>query len=253
MHPIKLSQRLYFLPIILSIFAFSCSPKVLGIQNAEAELIVINQDYQKVDSFEAYISKFRLALEEQMNQTIAFSHSDLNKAQPEGTMGNFMVDIQLAYAKRFDSEVSISVINYGGLRIPFLPAGPITIGNIYEMMPFDNQLVIVEIPGNILFKFADHMASFGGWPISGLSYDIKNKKAVGVRVDGIPVNPTKTYKMAVSDYIADGGDQSIILKSLKRNELNVIIRDLLIEQLRLMNEDAMNLNFLIEQRVTHHE
>ena len=55
--------------------------------------------------------------------------------------------------------VDFAVINYGGMRIPAIPKGPITRGKIFELMPFDNLLVVVRLDVSILTQFINHMAA----------------------------------------------------------------------------------------------
>lgn len=246
--------RVYLKSFLVSLFFIaSCSPQISGIKHADWELINVEPSIPKDDSIEAYLKEFRTILEREMKEEIGFIHTDLIKAQPEGTMGNFMVDLQLSYAKKIDSEVDISVLNNGGIRIPYLPKGPITIGNIYEMMPFENKLVILEIPGHILITFTHLMASYNGWPIAGLTYQISDKQAQNILVNGQTVDSEKTYKVAISDYLANGGDQCLFLKPLNRTETNITIRNLLIEELKERGASAFELHFEIEERVTHHE
>lgn len=239
--------------IVLLVFLNACSPKYASIKSADWEVISIDAQSTTIDSIDLFLNNYRTALNQEMNVAIAFTQTNLLKAQPEGTLGNFMVDLQLSYAQHIDKEVSISVINYGGIRIPFLPAGPITLGNMYEIMPFENKLVIIEVPGNILIDFAHLMAKNGGWPIAGLSYQINANRAQHIQIAGIPLDENKTYKIATSDYLANGGDQCIFFKNLPRQETNILIRSLIVEELKLRGAGAFELNFELEERVTHYE
>src|SRR5690606_11149141 len=97
----------------------------------------------------------------------------LTKAQPESTLGNFVADAQMIVAKKLDNKVVASVVNYGGIRLNYIAPGELTKGKIFELMPFDNMLTIVEVPGEVLKQFCNHMAKYRGWPVSGITYTIK--------------------------------------------------------------------------------
>ena len=98
---------------------------------------------------------------------VIIGHSDipLTKAQPESTLGNFMADAMLVAGQRIDPDVVAAIGNYGGIRLPYIAPGPITRGKVYELMPFDNTLNIIEIPGAVLQQFCDAMAARKGWPM----------------------------------------------------------------------------------------
>ncbi|KAK6022161.1 hypothetical protein OSTOST_12150 [Ostertagia ostertagi] len=107
---------------------------------------------------------YKKGVDTQMQVVIGHTDIPLTKAQPESTLGNFMADAQLMAARVLDPKVEVSVSNYGGIRVPYIEAGPLTRGKIFELMPFDNMLIILELPGTILKQFCDHMAMSRGWP-----------------------------------------------------------------------------------------
>lgn len=167
-----------------------------------------------------------------MNEVIGYSEVPLTKKLPESTAGNFMADAQLEGARKLDPNVQIAVINYGSIRTNYIAGGDIPLGSIYEIMPFDNMLTIMEIPGDILQTFCDHMADRGGWPIAGLSYEIKDNKAINIKVSNKALNESIIYKVALSDYLSTGGDECEFLEGLKKVDHSVFIRDLLINYVK---------------------
>ncbi|MCU0403335.1 MAG: 5'-nucleotidase C-terminal domain-containing protein [Chitinophagaceae bacterium] len=165
-----------------------------------------------------------------MNEVVGNVTVSLNKTMPECTLGCFMTDAYLESAqKKFGKQVDMAFMNTGGIRLNSIEPGPITIGKIYELMPFDNLMVLVDLTGSQLQAFLDHISSRGGWPVSGGSYTIENKKATKVEVGGKPIDPEKKYTVAVSDYVANGGDQSNVLKNLPQENIGYLQRDAIIE------------------------
>ena len=99
-------------------------------------------------------------------------------------------------------------MNKGGIRRG-LPKGDITQGQIIMMQPFDNRIVVEEIKGADLAEAFDVMASRGGDGVSrGVEavYDPQTKKCVSIMINGAPIDPERTYKVATIDYLANGGD-----------------------------------------------
>lgn len=173
------------------------------------------------------ITPFREQMEEEMNVVIGQLDTMLIKESPESNIGNWLSDMLLEEAT-LNSQMSIdfAVQNSGGIRVTSLAAGPITIGEVYEVMPFDNKISIVTADGNGVKEFMDHMAKGRGWPISqGTSYTIKDKQAHDIVINGAPLDLNKTYKFALPDYIAGGGSGSAFLKKYERIDLEVLIRE----------------------------
>jgi 2',3'-cyclic-nucleotide 2'-phosphodiesterase (5'-nucleotidase family) len=112
-------------------------------------------------------------------------------------LGNFLADAYLWAARAlFDAKADIAFMNHGGVRINRMAEGPITRGMVYEVMPFDNQLVIVPVKGAVLQQYIDRLAAEGGGGgVSGLSYRIAGKQAVEVMIQGKPLDPDGQFRL----------------------------------------------------------
>jgi len=231
----------------------SCFVSQKQVAHYSPAVIKIDTSIAKQKEMEVFLAPYRFNMDSAMDKVMGISAVPLSKAQPECTMGNFIADAQLAIAKKQNSKTIVSVMNYGGMRIPYLSPGNITKGNIYEMMPFDSKLTLIEIPGSVLIQFCNHIAKYRGWPVSGISFQIKDKKAVRILVAGQPINEHFVYLTAVSDYLANGGDQCDFLIPCKKVTKNIFIRDLLMEYLTDLTEKGEQLHPKIENRVTYAE
>lgn len=114
-------------------------------------------------------------------------------------------------------DVDFAILNKGGIR-QSLPKGRISEGEVINMVPFSNYIVVLEISGKDLADNFDIMARTAGNGVSEdaeVTYDPKTKKAVSVLIDGKPLDPDKTYRVATIDYLANGGDYMKPLKNGK--------------------------------------
>jgi 2',3'-cyclic-nucleotide 2'-phosphodiesterase (5'-nucleotidase family) len=176
-----------------------------------------------------FIAPYRDSLNQSMNKIIGEVVVDLPKGKPESLMGNFFCDaLREQAALYFYQAIDVCVMNYGGLRIPVVPAGKITVGKVYELMPFDNFLVLMKVKGSVLQQLLNHVAKEGGWPVSGTRMKIKDGSAVDVLINNAPLEDNKVYSLLVSDYMADGGDKLEMLKALPYENSGVFVRDALI-------------------------
>jgi 2',3'-cyclic-nucleotide 2'-phosphodiesterase (5'-nucleotidase family) len=166
-----------------------------------------------------------------MGMVIAEAPYDIVKAKPEGALGNLTADmVRNAMVSLRGHVVHMAVINNGGLRVP-LYKGPITVGRVYELMPFDNTLVLLKLSGAQVLSLADELAKFGGEPVSGIRFRIEDGKAADVLLGVNSVDPEAEYWVATHNYLADGGgDFPTLWKPLERVDFAVNLRDVFIRE-----------------------
>lgn len=119
-------------------------------------------------------------------------------------LGNFVADAMLESA-----GADIALINSGGIRAP-LPAGTVTVGDVYTVLPFDNVLVTVPMKGWQVHELFDFMArrigKRGFAQIAGAEFVVRNGRASDIRVGGAVLDPNRVYKVATIDFLYGGGD-----------------------------------------------
>ncbi len=202
------------------------------------------------DEIMTMIAPYKEQLDEEMNEVIGNVAQELTKRKPESTLGNWYTDAMMAGTEKEGYVADFAISNYGGLRIPYLSAGPLTRGEIFELCPFDNLLVIVDIPGDLLDTLLNQIAESEGWPISkGVVMTIKNNQLVSCTIDNLPVSTSRNYKVAMPDYVANGGDNLKMLIPLSRIQTGKLIRDILIEHALETTKNGKEITAAIEGRV----
>lgn len=212
-----------------------------------------NVSVPKADSaLGGLIAPYKAQMEIAMQDALGKTDTTLYKKQPESTLGNFIADAMLLKARTINNKVAASVMNYGGIRLTYIQPGIITAKQMYELMPFDNMLCIIEMKGTELRIFCNHMASLKGWPVAGISYKItQDGKAVNVTIQGQPLNDNTVYYIAINDYLSTGGDNCSFLKPLKKEQSNIFIRDVLMEYIKKLDGNPLHPG--IEKRVSYAE
>ena len=201
----------------------------------------------------ALIDPYKMELDERMAEPIGYVAEAMPKARPESTLGNWLADLLAEQANRLSTQpVDFAIQNYGGIRIPELPAGPLNVGKVYELMPFDNMLVILELDVELLRTFCNQMAADGGWPQSAaLRYVINDQQAEDIRINGEPIKSGTTYRVALPDYIANGGGDCDFLVEQEQENTGRLIRDLIIEHVRAQGSTAGDpINSQLDGRLT---
>ena len=222
-----------YLFVVILFLLGSCAPKYFYHTTHLSGEIKINKDYASDAQIDSLIYPYKAQLDSTMNAVLAICDTELTKNRPSSSLGNFFSDaIKYETEKRTGAAVDLVIINYGGIRLNMIPAGNITLGKVYELMPFDNQLVVLKIHGDTLATILDYIASQGGWPVSGVNFTIKKNNAVNIFIGDKAFDITQTYTLAVSDYIANGGDNLSMLKNIPQQKINYLVRDALIDYLK---------------------
>lgn len=207
------------------------------------------QDSSLVNLLQPYKEK----VNNSMNEVVAVAAITLEKKQPEGTLGNVLADGMFIMAKQhFNMPIDAAFVNYGGVRLPYIAAGNITRGKIFELAPFDNIIVLQKINGKVMQEFMDHIANrWGGWPAAGITWQIKDKKAINVMIGGKPLDVNATYLIANNDYVANGGDDCIMLKNIPQINDGYVFRTAILDYLSRLNKQGKQITSTIENRVTN--
>lgn len=236
--------------IILLIISYSCNPafRASSVEYKDYEV----QNQRKDSSVQKFLQPYADSVNSSMNLVIGQLAVDLDKKQPEGTLGNFMADAMKAMAEKYyKTTIDGAFINYGGIRLNGIKAGAITRGKIFELMPFDNIIVLQKLKGTVLQEFLDHITGRGGWPLAGITMQMKEKKAVNVMIGGKPLDPNTIYTIANSDYVANGGDNCEMLKSIPQINNGYLLRDGLIEYVESFTKKGQPITATIQNRVTN--
>jgi len=148
--------------VIFAIFFFSCASSQQNIHelsSIESRNFQIDSTLAADPALMAYIQPYREDLNKKMGVVIGSAAVALSKGMPEAPLNNFIADLMLERANReFDKPVDVALTNRGGLRA-VIPKGPVTLGNIYEVMPFENELVVLEMKGGQLFNLAKEIGA----------------------------------------------------------------------------------------------
>lgn len=199
---------------------------------------------------------YKADLDSEMNHVVGFSTTAMIKGKPESKLTNYLADLLLEESRLISGETGnrffpdISFMNYGGIRTG-LPQGEIRVRKVFELMPFENELVFLKLKGSDLRAFFDLIASQGGDSMSGARFIIRNRKAEEITVGGIPLDENAGYWLATSDYVADGGDSFSMLKnSLERFQTGEKVRDVILRYMKRTYADGKLIDPVTDGRIS---
>ena len=197
----------------------------------------------------AIVDKYVKASAPLLNEVIATTDKDLTHDKSGASiLGEWTCEVM---AKASGSQIAIT--NGGGLRTS-IKKGNITVGDLYQVMPFDNTLVTMDLKGSDLKANIEHGIDNKevGWvQISGVMVKYDMNKPEGNRIvemkltDGTPVDMNKYYKVVTNDFMKDGGDKYDFKNAKNMVDTNIPIRDALIKELKAVKNLSFNkVNYL---------
>lgn len=227
----------HFVLLLTLASAFSCAKQSLAVSRIEGKEIGISAELAPDEKIEKYITPFRDSIEKDLNTVLAYSPQTLDKSQGQWQtpIGNLMADAGLeaanfVFSKSEGKKVDICMLNFGGIR-SIIPKGDVTIRTAFEIMPFENSLVVTELAASDIRDMVDYViAEKKAHPIAGITFTIANGKAEDIRVGGQPLVDERTYFVATSDYLLHGGDRMTFFgRSRHTYDLSYKIRNVLID------------------------
>lgn len=213
-----------------------------SVMYARAENIPVTESIPLNAGVESVLDTYRQRFSEQASQVVGQTRVRLNGERPavrtqETNFGNLIADLL-----RIRLRTDVALVNGGQIRRS-IDAGPVTLGDVVSVLPFDSSLVTLELPGEALLQVLEHSVS--QWPnhsgrflqVSGIRVTYDMSAPVGSRVRNVmigerPLDPEKVYSVAADAFIADGGDGFVMLgQARKRTDHQTPIRDVLFRAL----------------------
>ncbi len=205
---------------LLMLVIFSCKTGILEPTEIEGKRIAIDQSITPDTSIENFIKPYSQHINKTLDSVLAYNPTNLNKSDGElnTALGNLMADIIMeqvnpVFNSRTGKEINLVLLNNGGIRSA-VGKGPVNARTAYGLMPFENEVVIVELTGNKIKEMLSYLESNRtAHPLSGIQISVdENYKIIEATINEEKIDPEKTYFLATSDYLQQGGDNMIFLK-----------------------------------------
>ncbi len=224
-----------YLFFILLLASSACAKKIQHIAEIETrnyrfDKISAGVDIESVKLIEPY----KAQLDKTMNEVIGQNVEEMVKGKPNSALTNWFADMLHAQTQKVSKEeIDFAMQNYGGIRINSLAKGDITVGKIYELMPFDNIMFILTLDSAGVHQLCDKFVGAGGYPVSSsLHLEMDYGKASDIMIKGKPLTNRREYRIAVPDYIASGGDNMPMFQGRPSVNTGIFLRDMLITAVR---------------------
>lgn len=226
-----------FIWVLIVTVLWSCNQdykltKIEGKQLPISDSIAIDTE---IDSF---IKPFRDHLEKDMNKILSYAPMTYHKKDGDfnTAIGNLMAHIVMEegntiFNQRTGKTIDMVLLNHGGIRAP-INKGNITIETAFQVMPFENSIVVVALKGQQIDSLTNYLSKAKkAHPIEGLKLTIdKDYNITEALIANQPIDKNKTYYVATNDYLYNGGDNMGFFKTNDTvYELDYKIRNAMID------------------------
>lgn len=205
---------------LLALGIISCKTGPLKPAEIEGKRIAIDESIAPNTSIENFIKPYSQHINKTLDSALAYNPTNLNKSDGElnTALGNLMADIIMVqvnpvFKSRTGKEIDLVLLNHGGIRAA-VGMGPVNARTAYSLMPFENEVVIVELTGNKINEMLSYLESNRtAHPLSGTKIKVdRNYQIIEATINEEKIDPEKTYFVATSDYLQQGGDNMIFFK-----------------------------------------
>lgn len=210
--------------IIISIFTilliFSCKNEPQVLVKVEGKLQPITEEIKPIKSIEDFIQPYKEKVEGEMNTVLSYAPKDLTRldGELESSLGNLMADMcykraNPVFNSRTEKNINFAMFNYGGIRAG-ITKGDVKTVNSFQLMPFENSLVVVELTAEKVKELIHYLISQNkAHPLSSQINLIVTNNGYDLKINNAPLDGSKTYFVLTSDYLQNGGDRMDFFKN----------------------------------------
>jgi 5'-nucleotidase len=175
------------------------------------------------------VSRYVAAAAPQANRVVGKLSGPVNRTMNpdrENSAGDFLSDAMLFGGRKAGAQIAFT--NQGGIRADLIPAanGDVTYGQIFSVQPFGNDLVVLTLTGAQLKALLEQEFNSGKntpdkptmlLPSNGFAYSYDARRGNGdrvvdMRLNGKPIDPAASYRIAIGSFLSTGGDNFTVFK-----------------------------------------
>lgn len=175
------------------------------------------------------------------------------------SLGNFVTDAMIMQARAKGKPAAVAITNAGGLRKNTITPGQLRASDIFELLPFENALVEVDLTGAQLVKLLTNVTR-GRDAQSGARIEFRwnqedRPEFISAKLPGkdgteINIDPQATYTVVTIDYLMKlaSGNYAILQEGTNVTPLNITIRDAVMDYVKAETKSGRPIRALLDNR-----
>ncbi|PKD20243.1 hypothetical protein APR41_14775 [Salegentibacter salinarum] len=207
--------------LLLSLILLNCKGNQVETAEIKGKRIAIDENIEADPEIEEFVAPYKEHLNKTLDSTLAYNPKDMVKSDGDlnTAIGNLMADIVMEqvnpiFKSRAGNEIDMVLLNHGGIRSG-LNKGNISTRSAYALMPFENEIVVAELSGEKIKEMLSYLErAKTAHPVSGIQIEMdQNYKVIRAEINGEEIDENKSYFVATSDYLQQGGDNMNFFKA----------------------------------------
>jgi len=223
----------------------SCQQKDPKLQKIHGREIALVDSIPEIDSIKKFVTPYRTHIKDILDKPLAYAPKTLEKTdgQFNTSIGNLIADLTYevsnpVFENRTGEKIDFVLLNHGGIR-SIISEGAVSRRTAYQVMPFENKILILEISGEKLMELLMYLAN------SKIAHPISKQLILQLNPEGKidnatisqkPIDVSKSYNVATSDFLANGGDHMDFFKNpIRTTDIDYLLRNEIIDYF-IMND-----------------
>ena len=238
-----------FVLALLSIALFACEDEYIKPVKIVYQQQAIDSSLSLDEDLNNYIQPYREKIDAEMQTVLSYTPNSMFKTDSKynTAIGNMMADAVLEEAnplfkQKHNLEIDAVLLNFGGIRSG-ISKGDITVKTAYDIMPFENEVIIVELPYEAVQEMIKYLIDKKtAHPIAGIQIKLNHNYSLeSAFINGEEIKlydkKDKSFYIATSDYLLQGGDNmDFFAKNKKVFQLDYKLRNLFIDYFEKKDE-----------------
>lgn len=213
-------MKRFILLFFTTLLVYSCKTEPQKLIKIEGKQLPITTEIESVQEIDDFIKPYKEKVESEMNTVLSYTPKDLVRTdgELESSLGNLMADLCYQRANpvfnaRTQKNIDFVMLNFGGIRAG-ITKGDIKTQNAFQLMPFENSLVVTELTGNKILELANYLLeSKRAHPLSKQVKVVIENDKIDFKINNKSIDKNKTYFVLTSDYLQNGGDSMNFFKN----------------------------------------
>jgi 2',3'-cyclic-nucleotide 2'-phosphodiesterase (5'-nucleotidase family) len=205
-------------------------------------------------TIETYMDYLKQDKDKIMDKSIGISKETLRSFSPMSPLSNLLVDMLFEWGNEYllskkMEKADLALLNFGGIRAA-LPQGKITIGDIYEIAPFDNTVTFVFVKGSELRKMFAGFTEKRNAPMANVQTIYSTNRLNSYSIGGAQLEDDKIYTIVTINFLAQGGDNFLSNVNFESElYLDKPVRDVFIDEIRKRDAQGIEIEPVKDNRV----
>lgn len=205
----------HFLFAFVALIFLSCkNEQENNLYRIEGKRIEISDSIPSNTEIDEFIEPFSKHINKDLDSVISYAADTYSKSDGElnTAIGNLFADATFEQANpvlnsRNHENIDMVLLNHGGIRA-IISKGNITKRTVYEIMPFENSLVVAKLKGTYILEAVNYLTrAKRAHPIAKLNIILnKNYDLAEATINGKKIASEKYYNVLTNDYLFNGGD-----------------------------------------------